>query len=210
MRYTNHQLNLFSFFYLALDCNSLPEKKENRVKNVLFDPYLSGIHPESAWRHAFPGSQPVDYGGSHPFEIQENFRRLAQAEKNDKIFSAKESRILSKFEPETFEPIRIKVDYDLLPVTSTAIRNKNNFLQSTVIPEAIAFWTEALSVYPAQEPFIIPRQSCALASRDDESFGVQDADLKVYVGGVESCGDGTLAAAASCHWDQFDRPIGGK
>ena len=73
----------------------------------------------------------------------------------------------------------------------------------------IDFWSKTLSVFPVQQILSVPQQACSMASMDDEFMGVENADLKLYIVGVETCDGNTFAAAGSCHWDQFDRPIAG-
>lgn len=126
-----------------------------------------------------------------------------------------------------FRPIRIKVDcrhlanleeQDLSMTERQDITKKNEFIQYTVLPAAVQFWTKALMVYPVKRLFI-DTQFCQYSSPSHYEFGITGADLMLYVISDPSLcrntlDDGsttfsTIAGANSCDWDQYDRPIGG-
>merc|ERR1740124_1744033 len=70
-------------------------------------------------------------------------------------------------------------------------------------------------VYPVKRLFV-DSSSCQLASAADFYKGITGVDLMLYAFAEDTCNDSnggaqleSLAGAASCDYDQYDRPIGG-
>lgn len=165
-----------------------------------------GYQLPSRSRRTTSNLPPVDYGGSHPFEIMHRQRQLFNNATNSRHLN---ERSLEQFNPDTYQPIRFATEFFLPAETSSVIRTKNVFITS-VVAQATSFWSSSINVFRAQQPLQISKADCTLASDRDQNEGVPNVDLMLYIVGELNCGDGTFAAAGSCYWDQFDRPIGGK
>jgi len=118
-----------------------------------------------------------------------------------------------KFNWDNYRPIRIKADVRHLISSTRAHAEKSEFLEYTVIPAAIQFWTRALMVFPVKRLFV-DNQGCELAPYADFWNGITGVDLMIYVEGDDDCSKGgtqleSFAGARSCDWDQYERPIGG-
>jgi len=189
-----------------------------------------------------PNDRPIDYGGNHPYEIMQKKRNLIEKRRQlnstfhwyDPTFSVDdyihddwydtddtydpatdpdfplvaESEYFSR---DKFLPIRIKFDtryMDENPVDEA----KNEFIIFDILPAAIQFWTKALSVYPVKRLFVSDL-SCSLGNPAHRLYGMNDADMILYISADKFCETGTnvdsIAGADSCDWDQYDRPIGG-
>jgi hypothetical protein len=113
-----------------------------------------------------------------------------------------------KFDTAYFRPIQIQFKYDHLPSTPTTQRHVE-LLQDTVMPRVAEFWAHTLSVFPTNRLYV-DSTACTLSSTLDFVNGVTDTDLLIQVVNNEKfCSGNTLAAANSCDWDEYDRPIGG-
>ena len=127
-------------------------------------------------------SPPIDYGGEHPYERMTNERAKRRAGRDllshgrrswyDPSFSVDDyiqddwysdddefdyldfinHRENDIFDWKDFRPIRIKVDTRHLIESGDEI--KNEFVEYTLLPAAIQFWTKALMVYPAKKLFV--------------------------------------------------------
>jgi len=118
-----------------------------------------------------------------------------------------------RFDWSNYRPIRIRADFRRLQFDNQDQARKNEFLEFTVLPVAIQFWTKALMVFPVQRLFV-DTAACTSASSADFWYGVTNVDLMLYVDAQDSCssesqGFEALAGARSCDYDQYDRPIAG-
>jgi len=195
----------------------------------------------SAYGRRNPNDPPIDYGGSHPFEVLEEKRRKLEGstmywydpkfsvddyiDKNwydmDDTYNPEidpfrstlpEIELEEKLNWDKFRPIRIRYDTRYLDESSPD-RVKDELIKYHVLPAAVQFWTKALMVYPVKRLFI--SGSCSLARASHETYGINNADLMIYISADKYCetpGSGSafsIAGADSCDWDQYDRPIGG-
>mmetsp|Transcript_324 Transcript_324/g.780 ORF Transcript_324/g.780 Transcript_324/m.780 type:complete len:819 (+) Transcript_324:199-2655(+) len=185
------------------------------------------FHPErSAWGGRHPDSKPIDYGGTHPFEVYQNRERrlhdesLRERKLQDEVNNGDDS--------DFFKPMRIKFYTEQLFIdaedkNTTQALEKAYFIQDYILEQTRDFWQNALSVVPVQGPLFIDTYSLyAGAYCGDTQFtrvpnehiasGIEETDLMLYVSASDSplfCGGNTLAVAVACNVDQWDRPTAG-
>jgi len=181
---------------------------------LLAMPWASdAVIPEAKWRRRAMGAKPIDYShlGGHPFERikQQNRRRLQHEDLGDD-WQHEPVKIPAeaKFDTNYFRPIRILFKYDHMP-SSANTQHHVTLLKETVMPQVVDFWAKTLSVFPVKRLYV-DSESCTLSDPQDYVYGVAGTDLLIQVVNNEKfCSGNTLAAANSCDWDDYDRPIGG-
>lgn len=116
----------------------------------------------------------------------------------------------------SFQQIRIHLNTDELE-DEKGDRNRDDTridaLIDDILPKSVKIWSEALSVRPLIDPVILDSNECGgvPVPSDDQSYGVENVDLVIYVGPEDDCSGNTFARAGSCmREDEFGRPIAGK
>ncbi|KAI1724691.1 leishmanolysin domain-containing protein [Ditylenchus destructor] len=128
-----------------------------------------------------------------------------------------------------FQPLRIYLYYDPTSIEPLDI-DKQLFINSSLLPQAVDFWTEALLVQPSNAPIRLSRKcksnhyyldafdahpSCVDQCKAVTTCGpgVTESDFLLYVSAVDSArckNEDTIAYAAHCQQEQeLDRPIAG-
>jgi len=115
-----------------------------------------------------------------------------------------------------FEKMRIRINTDELERGkgySDRDDSRIDALIDDILPESVKIWSEALSVRPLIDPVVLDDDECGgvPVPSNDQSHGVEDADLIVYVGLEDDCSGNTFARAGSCLYEEeLDRPIAGR
>jgi hypothetical protein len=150
---------------------------------------------------------------NHPYDSSSGYRRRELQPTNDT----------------TFQPLRIQfyTDADPAAISDEATSAKMTWLFETGLPRVAQVWSDALSVVPvfgnlmmSASEAVNDEQYCGNTDFMPEvpvehiTEGVPDTDLMVYVSATTNspfCSSTfpRLAFGVACHFDQFDRPIGG-
>lgn len=172
---------------------------------------------------------PIDYGGSHPFEIFHRHRRYLLNNKYlttnttnpnyrspflDGLYQSTRRLQQLPWEPGTvYKPIRLVVDTGFIDsqAAMTSFSPEIDFIKKIAIPYVTKFWSNALRVFPVVGGIRVQKGFCPVPSESYSTEGVPDSDLVIVLtANVESvCQSGVMAAARSCQADQWDRPTVG-
>lgn len=172
-------------------------------------------------------SYPVDYGGMHPFEIMRRNRRRQQEQQEEeeeefvenKRENTNERLLQNEGNNDDYENMRFEFNTERLesyveenPEASELIE----FIKKEVAPEAAAFWSSALRVFPANR-IDLRSDLCIQLDEIQGPTSFENADMIVFVDADEGpCFDATgeptstLGFARPCQLDQFFRPIVGE
>jgi Leishmanolysin len=114
-----------------------------------------------------------------------------------------------------YQPIRIHFDAsELYEWRTTTPQNsaRVEYLVTKVLPGLAAIWSSALNVIPVQGALMIDYAWCPFGQPTNQAFtrGFSSTDIVVFVtANSDKCTSNVLASAASCYWDQYERPTAG-
>ena len=162
---------------------------------------------------------PLDHVAPNTYVEYSNTRKHSR----DLVDSA---QVLYENESTEKRPIRIKFITTVLDERrgiSDALDQQIDFIENDVLPKAAKKWSKHLSVTPVTGDIKLQADACYGAYGSDRRVRtVSDTDLVIIVSAVNAfaadgddgdeiqvCNPGTLAAAAACELDQFDRPVVG-
>ena len=210
------QFTLVCFFFFLIACGQ--NEVEASASRIILREHLRNRPPVAnilTPSHKHMGLTHLDYGDNHPF------RRHLQYETESIDYG------INRTSAETnsnYNPIRFK--FILEPILSELGNGFDDKIQSiinNILPDVYNMWSQHLSVFPVQGKIPVNKYTCfgLFEGIIPETIlnGVTDADLVVLVHGIDSftspsgesftfCeGTTTLAVAATCSLDQYDRPV---
>jgi Leishmanolysin len=207
---------LVCFFFFLIPCGQ--NEVAASASRIILREHLRNRPPVASIltpSHKHMGLTHLDYGDNHPF------RRHLQYERESIDYG------INRTSAETnsnYNTIRFK--FILEPILSELGNGFDDKIQSiinNILPAVNKMWSQHLSVFPVQGKIPVNNDTCFGIFEgiipETTLNGITDADLVVLVHGIDILttpsgesiqfceGTTTLAIAATCSLDQYDRPV---